>query len=293
MRMQIPGRFLSRNWYEAKFPEVFLALHYSSAENRNDSMMLLVKCVVVGALVLSMLNLMKADIWPGQRIYDEICLEIINDAAADSIPFRKLTTCFVWWGIPIKCLQVHEITSREDLCKRLIQQHNSYNSLSLEVGESAVSGSGQENTASEELPTISFIDMSVTTTECLAAFRSPTRYGVHEWNKWSGRHCGTWWSTDDDTEYTINALWSSPFNSAKVGFLRQDVLFDRPGECCDDSWNESGGNVSYTINSLLLIHIFLFCIGGGCLGMGSKGGYKPFWLPRLLCWLALHISLWS
>lgn len=182
----------------------------------------LLLCTAV-ALLLTVFDPAAADIWPGRSTYDGICLEIINDAAANSIPFRKLvTTCsgWWWWRSCRNQLVVQETISRFTLCNRLVQQHNTYNQV--------------------------FIGgVSLTTSVCQTALNSPARYSISEWNNWSGRHCGTWTSTTGSGEtFNDEAYWSTAVPAANIGFYRQDVTFDRSGSCCDDAWNESGGNVS-------------------------------------------------
>ena len=175
------------------------------------------------ALLITVFDQTAADVWPGRDTYDAICLEIINDAAANAIPFRRLVrTCsgWWWWETCRNRPEVHETVSRFTLCDRLVQQHNSYNQALLGVA-------------------------ALTVFECHNALSSPAHYGIVEWNNWSGRHCGTWTSTaGSGGTFNDEAYWSTAVPAANIGFYRQDVTFDRPGICCDDAWNESGGDVS-------------------------------------------------
>ena len=184
---------------------------------------LLCAAVLTGALFLTVINQTTADVWPGRNIFDEICLEIVDDVASNHIPFRRLVrTCssWWWWHSCSNQLQIHETVSRFSLCDRLVRQHNTHNQAFLGWTSLAIF-------------------------QCEAAFSSPARYGQAEWNNWSGRHCGTWTSTVGGGErFNDEAYWSTAVPAANFGFYRQDVTFDRSGTCCDDAWNESGGNVS-------------------------------------------------
>ena len=181
---------------------------------------------VLGTLLFTVLSPCKADIYPGDGAFQDICQEIIDDVAANAIPFRHLVTiCGGWWGCTDH-LQVYETLTRQELCDRLTNQHNTNNALYL--GGATVSSS-----------------------ECQAALLAPLFYTATEWNNWSGRHCGTWRSTDASgtvtQTFTDNALWNTAVPSSSVGFVTQSVTFlTRPGTCCDDAWNESGGLVSQT-----------------------------------------------
>ena len=199
--------------------------------------------------------------WPGRSTYDAICLGIINDVGANSIPLRKLATCrFGWWGLSRRsCLEVDVTYSRENLCKRLTQQHYQYNTPWQDVSTTldGDSGSGSGETTTDEMDRE--YQIIVSTAECLSAFTSPRRYGVSDWNRWSGRHCGTWWNTHDDAEITAEAYWSLTGPAAKRGFHKQEVTFNRPGRCCDDAWNESGGNVSCHSSTYVATCYFACC----------------------------------
>ena len=98
--------------------------------------------------------------------------------------------------------------------------------------------------------------ITISELECQSALLAPQVYLPADWNRWAGRHCGTWKQLDDNGVITQtfidNALWhpaittyNSNFNQY---FYKQNVVFDRPGTCCDDGWNESGGSVSRHID---------------------------------------------
>ena len=159
-----------------------------------------------------MLGISKADIWPGDGGFYTICLEILNDVSGDAIRFRQ----------SFDYMDIRETLSRFQLCDRLTTQHNTHNSVYL-------GGAG------------------VTNSECVAALNSPLSYDTAEWNNWSGRHCGSWRSIGEDgtvgSPDTDHALWNTAVPSG--AYQRQSVTFlTRPGTCCDDGWNESGGTVS-------------------------------------------------
>ena len=177
---------------------------------------------------LSTLSLTQADIWPGDDGFYDICVEIIDDVNGNSIPFRELVrSCTGWWSWR-RCnyLQVRETLTRATLCNRLTAQHNTKNAPY--IGRA-----------------------SVTSLECQSALLGPAIYGIPEWNNWSGRHCGTWRSTDSSgtvtQTFTDNAFWNTAVPSDSIPFVRQSVTFlTRAGTCCDNGWNESGGTVSRT-----------------------------------------------
>lgn len=210
--------------------------------------------VVIGALFLSTLSLTRADIWPGDGGFYDICVEIINDVNANSIRFRELVkscTSTWWWKTCTNNIQVRETLTQATLCNRLTDQHNTNNAAY--IGGASVSSS-----------------------ECQAALNGPALYGIPEWNNWSGRHCGTWKSTDSSgtvtNTFTDNALWNTAVPSDGILYVRQSVTFlTRPGTCCDDGWNESGGTVSNCTMFHLPVHVINchFSLGNCGVGMGS------------------------
>lgn len=165
--------------------------------------------VMIGLFLISMLGISKADIWPGDGGFYDICLEILDDVSGDAIRFRQ----------SFDYTDIRETLSRFQLCNRLTTQHNTHNSVYL-------GGAG------------------VTNSECVAALNSPLSYDTAEWNNWSGRHCGSWRSIGGGgavgSPDTDHALWNTAVPSG--AYQRQSVTFlTRPGTCCDDGWNESGG----------------------------------------------------
>ena len=182
---------------------------------------------VLGTLLL-VLGLSRADIYPGDGGFQDICEEIIDDVAGNAIPFRHLVT--ICGG-----LQVYETVTQQELCDRLTDQHNTKNAVYLDGA---------------------MVDSS----ECLTALSNPLFYAAAEWNNWSGRHCGTWKSTDASgtvtQTFTDHALWNTAVPSASVGFVTQSVTFlTRPGTCCDDAWNESGGTVSHIKSTIIYLYV--------------------------------------
>lgn len=172
----------------------------------------------VGVLLISFLSISRADIYPGDGGFQAICQEIIDDVAANSIPFRQLGSNGQ--------LYVQETLTRAALCRRLTAQHNAKNSFYL--GGAIVS-----------------------TAECVAALTAPTPYGISDWNNWAGRHCGVWKSTDQSGSvtqtFTDHALWMNAAVTSS-GFYRQNVIFvSRTQSCCVNGWNEAGGTVSKAI----------------------------------------------
>ena len=127
--------------------------------------------VVMGALFLTLLSLDKADVYPGDAAFQNICQEIVDGVAGNSIEFKEfVTVCSGWWGCT-SSLQICETIRRQTLCDRLTAQHYSNNAAYL--GGTAI------------LPS-----------ECQTALLTPSSYGIPEWNRRSGRHCVTWRSTD-------------------------------------------------------------------------------------------------
>ena len=165
-----------------------------------------------------------ADIFPGDDRYHDICVEIFNNVNNNAIDFKHLI---------ISCsgctplLQTREIQTRAEMCDKLTTQHNNH--------------------------AASFLNgITITSLECQAALSNPDMYKAAEWNKWSGRHCGSWKNVDATTgavtqTFTDNALWfmaTEYYNTTLMEtFYRQDVDFETRG-CCNDGWNESGGTVS-------------------------------------------------
>ena len=173
--------------------------------------------MVLGLFIFSILAAQsKADIWPGSGGFYTICQEILSDVASDAIRFRQ----------SFDYNQIREVLSKAQLCNRLVDQHNVHNMAYL-------GGAGVGYSECEDA-----LDLN-----------PPLLYGIDEWDNWSGRHCGSWRTIDDDgivsLPHTDHALWNPaavPFGSA---FRRQSVTFlTRSGTCCDNGWNESGGTVS-------------------------------------------------
>ena len=178
--------------------------------------------VMTGALLLTLLSLGKADVYPGDAAFQNICQEIVDGVAGNLIEFKKLvTTCSGWLGCS-SSLQIRETITRQTLCDRLTSKHNSNNAAYL--GGTAISSS-----------------------ECQSALLAPASYGIPEWNRRSGRHCGTWRSTDSSgtvtQTFTDHALFSTAVQSGSIGVVRQSVTFLTRPSCCNDAWTESGGNV--------------------------------------------------
>ena len=199
-------------------PQLLLLSTGKARYNYSTAMVSASTVSVVGVLLLSLLSLSMADIYPGDGGFQVICQEIIDDVAGNLITFRELVPC-----TGSSCsnqLQVREYLTRASLCNRLTAQHNSKNAAYL--GGATVSSS-----------------------QCQAALNAPAFYGTTEWNNWSGRHCGTWRSTDSSgtvtQTFTDHALWNTAALSG--GFARQTVTF-LTRSCCTEGWNESGGTVS-------------------------------------------------
>ena len=164
----------------------------------------MVSTTISGALLLTLVSLGKADVYPGEAAFQNICQEIINDVTGNSIEFKELVTvCSSWWGCS-STLQIRETLTRATLCNRLTAQHNTKNA-----------------------PYIG--GASVTSSECQSALLGPAIYGIPQWNNWSGRHCGTWRSTDSSgtvtQTFTDNALWNTAVPSDGIQFVRQSVTF--------------------------------------------------------------------
>ena len=195
--------------------------------------------------------------------------------AADSVPFRDLVTvCSGWWGC-VSTLQVRETLTKRAICRRLRRRHTRSN-------EAYLGGAG------------------VMLRECRGAFDSPVSYGIAEWNKWYGRHCGSWRNVDTNTgavtqTFPDHSLRSTAVPAASLGFYRQDVTFYRPGTCCNNAWTESGGTVSVSHTLSMAIEtadLLAHHSAGSCgVGLGPQGLYKSLWLPGSNCGLALHIRL--
>ena len=123
--------------------------------------------------------------------------------AGNSIEFKELVTvCSGWWGCS-STLQIRETLTRATLCNRLTAQHNTKNAP--------------------------YIGASVTSSECQSALLGPATYRIPQWNNWSGRHCGTWRSTDSSGTVTQtfpdNAPWNTAVPSDGIQFVRQSVTF--------------------------------------------------------------------
>ena len=172
------------------------------------------KFLVFAALLL-LARVSLADILPSQCRYRQICEEIVSGVDNDLIHFRQADPPCSQPNCPL----AEPPRSRQHVCQRLISKHN--------------------------LRAASFIGGTIIYTwDCLAALSSPQPYGPADWNKWAGKHCGTWRS-DDGSVFTDNALWRAPatYSTPWDTFHLQRVVFERPGTCCDDGWNESGGSV--------------------------------------------------
>ena len=160
-----------------------------------------------------------ADIFPGSTRYHDICLEIINGVASNSIEFKqRYPPC------PLLNCQPAETISRSVLCQRLVSVHNVH-------AASYIGG------------------IFIYPWDCLTALASTQPYLAADWSNWAGKHCGKWWQIDGSgSVFVDNAVWHSPTTTYDIAtgetFYRQDVVFDRYGTCCDDGWNESGGTVS-------------------------------------------------
>ena len=169
------------------------------------------------ALLLLTVSTSLADVFPLGSGYGDICQEIINGVTINSIEFKQRDP---------PCPQLNcppaETISRATLCQRLTVVHNTY--------------------------AAPYIGYTVSWWECMAALASPQPYVAADWNKWAGKHCGKWRQIDMSGTFVDNAVWhpATVTNNPSTGetFYRQNVLFDRPGVCCDDGWNESGGSVS-------------------------------------------------
>ena len=175
---------------------------------------------VVGALLITVISVSKADDYPGDAGFQAICQEIIDDVTADSIPFRRLGAGGV--------LIIHETPTKYALCQRLTTRHNSKNAAYL--GGSMVN-----------IP------------ECVGAFAAPVTYGLAEWNNWAGLHCGAWRNVDEycvvTQTFTDHARWNNAVTTTS-GFYRQEVNFlSRTDPCCLNGWNEAGGTVSQPQNN--------------------------------------------
>lgn len=172
---------------------------------------------------LSLLGVGSADIYPGDADFQDICQEIINIVAANSVPFQDLVTvCSGWWGC-ISTLHVRETLTQTAICRRLVKRHT--------VSNQAYLGGSK-----------------VTLSECTGAFASPVSYEIADWNKWYGRHCGSWNNVDSSTGMVSQTFIDHSLRSVAISVAnlnRQDVTFySRPGTCCNDAWTESGGGVS-------------------------------------------------
>ena len=172
--------------------------------------------------ILSILSLASADIYPGDAVFQNICQEIINSMAADSVPFKELVTvCSGWWGCT-STLQLRETLTKATICQRLVDRHTTSNEA--------------------------YLGGAVTLIECTSAFAAPDPYGVEHWDQWYGRHCGAWRNVDNSgtviQTFTDHSLRSLAGPGASPGFFRQDIsLFNRP-PCCNTAWTESGPSVS-------------------------------------------------
>ena len=175
--------------------------------------------ITAGALLL-LTAVSLADILPSQCRYREICEEIVNGVSNDQIEFKQRDPpCPL-----LNCPLAEPPLSRLDLCYRLTSKHNAH--------------------------AASFIGGTVIYAwNCLAALTSPQPYGPADWSKWAGKHCGKWRSVDGSgtvtQTFTDNALWQAPttYSTPWDTFQLQRAVFERPGTCCDDGWNESGGGV--------------------------------------------------
>lgn len=177
---------------------------------------------VIGGALLLLTTCTLADVLQTQCRYREICEEILNGVSNDQIEFKQRSPPCPQLNCPL----AEPPISRSDLCYRLISKHNAH-------AASFIGG------------------VTLYAWDCLAALNSPQPYTPTDWNKWAGRHCGTWKSVDGTGTvthtFTDNALWKAPttYSTPWDTFHLQRVVFDRPGTCCDDGWNESGGSVSH------------------------------------------------
>ena len=170
------------------------------------------------AVLLCVLSTSWADYWPGDAEFQNICRTIIDEVSSNCIRRRGLGS-----GGQI---EVHETLTRQQLCDRLVLQHETHNAAYL-------------------------WHSSVTTDECLDVLSGePEFYTPEKWNNWRGRHCGSWQSTDGAGGANVgmaerdDALWNYAQLSYGI-YYRQTVDFTRRDPCCEDGWNESGGTVSY------------------------------------------------
>lgn len=187
-------------------------------------MMSSVATITFGVTALLLISSSRADMYPGPNRYHDICVEIFNNVNNDNIPFKHLyPPCSGCRPI----LQTRAVYTKRKICEELTIQHNS-NVASYLGG------------------------VTITIAECEAAFTSPDPYGPAEWNKWAGKHCGTWKNVNSNTGavsqvFIDNALWhpaTTTYDPVRMEtFHKQEVDF-QSRQCCNDGWNESGGSVS-------------------------------------------------
>ena len=119
-----------------------------------------------------------ADIFPGDDRYHDICVEIFNYVNNNAIDFKHL---IISCSSCTPLLQTREIQTRAEMCDKLTTQHNNH--------------------------AASFLNsITITSLECQAALSNPDMYKAAEWNKWSGRHCGSWKNVDATTGAVTQTL---------------------------------------------------------------------------------------
>ena len=155
--------------------------------------------MVLGLFIFSILAAQsKADIWPGDCNFYTICQEILSDVASDAIRFRQ----------SFDYNQIREVLNKAQLCNRLVVQHNVHNM--------AYFGDPGEGVGYSEC-------------EDALDLNPPLLYGIDEWDNWSGRHCGSWRTIDDNGNvcppHTDHAPAAVPLGSVQsVTFLTRSMM---------------------------------------------------------------------
>ena len=189
---------------------------------------------LIGALILAMAGSSSADVYPGDDAFDELCREISINVTKNSIHLWELKKeCKGWWSGCTYYLKVRDVLTKASICNKLTAQHNSHNAA--------------------------YIDgVTISSTQCVAAMTAPKFYNAENWNEWSGKHCGTWKSTNAKGAVTMTFIDNAQWYSAQpMGiYFRQSVKF-LTRKCCTAGWNASGGKVRYTLYRLYITVMYV------------------------------------
>jgi len=187
----------------------------------------------------------SADIYPGDAEFENIRKEVYGGTVRGRF-FPGIT------GDQIRMTTAPDITTRNDLCKRLVSRHNShtvtYNERDVPTGRRLTTPTNAN-----------FIGVRLVEMDCLEALWSSQGYSSPAgWRAWAGDLSGTWFN---DTPFinkegkrqqiiTDPAVWLSPVKERGTGsdtrnYDLQSVVFSARKGGARYGWNMSHPDVAY------------------------------------------------